>query len=130
MYLLEGSHAVSLEHFSAQLSDFIGNVFQYNHVSVSLEGRNDYEIIALILPNSQENGSITLLDKNLDDTWQKKNDISVEKTASSLNFTAICRPKQAIPIRSDYNLGENNQLHWIGKRGWQVRRKEYDVCFF
>lgn len=61
---------------------------------------------------------------------KKKNDISVENRASSLNFTAIGRPKQAIPIRSDYNLGENNQLHWIGKRGWQVRRKEYDVCFF
>ena len=62
----------------------------YNHVSVSLEGRNDYEIIALILPNSQENGSITLLDKNLDDTWQK-NDFSIETTASSLNSTAISR---------------------------------------
>lgn len=101
----------------------------YNHVSVSLKGRNDYEVIALILPNSQENGSITLLDKNLDDTWQK-NDISVETTASSLNFTAIGRPKQAIPTGSDYNLGENNQSRWIGERGWQVRRKEYDVCFF
>ena len=33
---------------------------------------NEYEIIALILPNSQENSSITLLDKNFDDTWQKK----------------------------------------------------------
>lgn len=63
-------------------------------------------------------------------THGKKNDNSVETTASSLNSTAIGRPKQAIPIGSDYNSGENNQSHWIGKRGWQVRRKEYDVYFF
>ena len=101
----------------------------YNHVSVSLEGRNDYEIIALILPNSQENGSITLLSK-IWMTHGKKNDISIETTVSSLNSTAIGSPKQAIPIGSDYNSGENNQSHWIGERGWQVRRKEYDACFF
>ena len=72
----------------------------YNHVSVSLEGRNDYEIIALILPNSQENGSITLLSK-IWMTHGKKNDISIETTVSSLNSTAIGSPKQAIPIGSD-----------------------------
>jgi len=63
-------------------------------------------------------------------THGKKNDNSVETPASSLNSTAIGKPKQAIPIGSDCNSGENNQSHWIGKRGWQVRRKEYDVYFF
>lgn len=65
-----------------------------NHVSVNLEGRIDCKIIALILPSSQENGSITLLDKHLTDTWQ--NYINVEQQSSSLNSTVTGWPKQAI----------------------------------